>query len=108
MTQASMDFEKDQTEEYEAIGRATCRNLQALMGEGWRSPFTVSVTDADDELLFELRYENDGDGSGPGHFASPEDSDTLLREVKFPVVVSITDAGGQVTIVTLQQEGSIQ
>jgi hypothetical protein len=103
----NLDSEKDHTEDYEFLGRAICREMQTLMAVGWRSPFVISVTGADDELLFEARYE--GSGSGPGHFASTAgDDETLLREVTFPVEVSITDAGGQVTLVTLQQRGPIQ
>jgi hypothetical protein len=63
---------QDHTDDYEEIGRVTCRKIKALMGEGWRAPFTIAVAGADEELLFTAEYD------GSGHFTSTGDGEEVL------------------------------
>lgn len=89
------------TDGYEHVGRATCRELRRLMEQGWRAPFALDVTGGDDVRLFTAEYD------GNHHFTSADGGGAwLLPEIRFPVTVFVTDAGGQTMMLMVNENFS--
>jgi hypothetical protein len=75
--------------EYEQIARITANKIVGLIREGWRAPFAIHVTGADDEFIFDEICNEDG------KFPSHNSAELLNPKAMFPVTVSISDQNGQ-------------
>lgn len=84
--QGEITRDEQRSEDWEQIARLICRELAALKKAGWMPPFSVVATNADDEHVFALEYDE--------RFVTTDDVSRVLPDLKFPIAITITDAAG--------------